>query len=137
MGLPLRSVSRTRATSRRPGASASWTSAGGDVGQPELGPAEQPQRTVAWHLPPDQADAAVRAVAAYVRAGEVEAIAVAAHGHRSLPARRRSIPGYRLDSAPRPSRNSQGYPAGIAAAQRDVHVAVAPPAAGRGTGKPG
>ena len=47
-----------------------------DVDQPELGPAEQPQRPVVQQVTPDQPEVTVVADAADERPGEVEAVVV-------------------------------------------------------------
>ena len=57
-----------------------------DVGEPELGAAEHPQRSVAGDVAPGQAEMPVGAVAADERPAEVEAVLVTAHGDGDLPA---------------------------------------------------
>ena len=59
---------------------------GFDVGEPELGAAEQPQRSVTWRVAPAQAEVPVGAVAADERPAEVEAVLVTAHGDGDFPA---------------------------------------------------
>src|ERR1700735_5252081 len=71
--------------------------AGIDVDEAQLGAAEQPQRPVAWHIAPGQAEVTVGAVAAHERPAEVESVRAAPYGDRYLPARRRRIAAHRLD----------------------------------------
>src|SRR5579859_4490856 len=108
--------------------------AGIDVHQPELGAAEQPQRAVAGNLAPGQTEVAVGAVAMYERPAEVEAVSVAPHRDRYLPARRRRIAGHRLGRQPGPARHNECWPVLALpapvlarAGECDVDVLVHPP----------
>src|SRR3984957_1571961 len=84
--------------------------AGIDVDEPEFGPAEQPEGAVTRHVTPGQAEVAVGAVAADERPAEIQAVVVAAHGDRDLPARRRSVARYRFGRQPRVAWYDERWP---------------------------
>ena len=89
---------------------ASSTRRGPDIGEPELAAPDQPQRAVAGNVAPGEKEVTVGAVAAHVRPAEVEAVFIAPHGDRYLPARRGRITGHLLDGEPGLARYGQRGP---------------------------
>src|SRR5215468_1780069 len=93
-----------------PGAHGFLDEAGINVEEAELAAADQPHRAVVANVAPGEKEVAVGAVAAYGRPAEVEAVRIAPHGDRYLPARRRRITGHRLGRQPGFARYHQRRP---------------------------
>src|SRR5215831_12918172 len=109
-----------------PGAHSSLDEAGITAGELELAAADQPHRAVAANVAPGHKQVAVVTGAAHVRPAEVEAVGIAPHDDRHLPARRRRITGHRLGRPPGFARYGQRGPLLALGGQPDVKVVVLP-----------
>src|SRR5271170_1087077 len=95
---------------------------GVDVGELQLGAADEPERTVGQDVAPGDAQMPVAAVAAHEGAAEIEAVIAAPDRDLNLPPGGGSVAGHGLGRLPRVSGRDQARPVLAGTAQREVNV---------------
>src|SRR5215813_14787196 len=100
--------------------------AGINLDELELAAADQPHRAVSANVAPGEKQVAVVPGAAHVRPAEVEAVGIAPHDDRHLPARQWRITGHQIGRPPGFARYGQRGSLLALGGQPDMKVAVLP-----------